>query len=436
MAKQSPVEITRGSVTVRIYRTPGKRRRAERKRADRFTLVWWEGPRRHRKTFQRGKAFGRAKTQAESIANKLSRGEAEALKLTSADRHAYVRARAALKSFKVELDTAALEYAAARKILGAASLIEAAREFAKRHSATMPKRTVKEVFDEMMEDKARRKLSALYLADLKLRCGRFSEAFAVPIASVTAGDVRTFLDSLKVQPRTHNNFLNAIGTLFKFAKARSYLPRDHDDLAGIEAVKEDAGIIDIFTPAEMARLLNAAPKDFLPALAISAFAGLRSAEVERLEWKCVRLAERFIEVTAAKAKTASRRLAPVPDNLAQWLGPYANEQGRVWPHGHAYFYEIQKETAARTKAKKLAPVEWKHNALRHSFISYRLAATQNANQVALEAGNSPQMIFAHYRELVTPADAKTWFGLAPVAPENVTQMPRQTANAYAHADRA
>jgi hypothetical protein len=42
--------------------------------------------------------------------------------------------------------------------------------------------------------------------------------------------------------------------------------------------------------------------------------------------------------------------------------------------------------------------------LRRSFISYRLAAIQNTAQVALEAGNSPQMIFRHYRELVLPTD--------------------------------
>jgi hypothetical protein len=44
-------------------------------------------------------------------------------------------------------------------------------------------------------------------------------------------------------------------------------------------------------------------------------------------------------------------------------------------------------------------VEWKHNALRHSFCSYRLADVKSAAEVALVAGNSPQMIFQHYREL-------------------------------------
>jgi hypothetical protein len=44
-------------------------------------------------------------------------------------------------------------------------------------------------------------------------------------------------------------------------------------------------------------------------------------------------------------------------------------------------------------------------------ISYRLAAVPNTVQVALEAGNSPQMTFGHYRELVRAMDAEKWFGI-------------------------
>ncbi len=36
-----------------------------------------------------------------------------------------------------------------------------------------------------------------------------------------------------------------------------------------------------------------------------------------------------------------------------------------------------------------------------------------AAEVALEAGNSPQMIFKHYRELVTEKAAKAWFAITP-----------------------
>ena len=56
---------------------------------------------------------------------------------------------------------------------------------------------------------------------------------------------------------------------------------------------------------------------------------------------------------------------------------------------------------------------WKANALRHSFISYRVALTKDIAAVALEAGNSPKMIFAHYRELCTEAEAAEWFSIRP-----------------------
>jgi len=60
---------------------------------------------------------------------------------------------------------------------------------------------------------------------------------------------------------------------------------------------------------------------------------------------------------------------------------------------------MQRDTA------KIASMEWKHNALRHSFISYRVAKVENVNEVAVEAGNSPDMILKHYRQLVAEKEA-------------------------------
>ena len=56
---------------------------------------------------------------------------------------------------------------------------------------------------------------------------------------------------------------------------------------------------------------------------------------------------------------------------------------------------------------------WPHNALRHSYGSYRLAQCHDAARVSLEMGNSPQMVFAHYRELVKPRDAERFWALTP-----------------------
>ncbi|MBU6400831.1 MAG: hypothetical protein KGS61_10965 [Verrucomicrobia bacterium] len=73
----------------------------------------------------------------------------------------------------------------------------------------------------------------------------------------------------------------------------------------------------------MRELLTAARPEMVPWLVIGAFAGLRSAELQRLDWSEVNLAERHIEIKASKSKTAARWLAPITDNLARWLAPYA-----------------------------------------------------------------------------------------------------------------
>src|SRR6185369_9281178 len=113
-----------------------------------------------------------------------------------------------------------------------------------------------------------------------------------------------------------------------------------------------------------ANLLKYSRPEMVPFLAIGAFAGLRSAEIERLDWSEVHLDERFIEVKAGKAKTASRRVVPITDNLAKWLEQVARKSGLVWELGHPYFYQRLRETAKATGGKAIEAVKWKHNALR------------------------------------------------------------------------
>jgi integrase len=170
--------------------------------------------------------------------------------------------------------------------------------------------------------------------------------------------------------------------------------------------------------------------DFLPCLAIGAFAGLRSAEIERLEWSDIDLVGRHITVGAGKAKTAGRRLVPISDNLSMWLAPYFERKGNVWAGTHEDYYDAQRQTALATAVtadpqkgvKEQKAVKWRPNGLRHSFASYRFAETGDAGRVAGELGNSAAIVHRHYRELVKPADAKTWFNVKPEAPANVTTM--------------
>ena len=154
--------------------------------------------------------------------------------------------------------------------------------------------------------------------------------------------------------------------------------------------KEDSGDSGILTVAEMKKFLGGASERLVPLLAIGGFAGLRAAEIFRLDWEDVDFKEGHIEIKAAKAKTAQRRLAPFVPNLKAWLKPFQGCTGLVCPTR-----EI--ETERRELAKTLG-IEWPNNALRHSFASYRLAAIESADKVALEMGNSPRIVFNNDRQ--------------------------------------
>jgi len=243
--------------------------------------------------------------------------------------------------------------------------------------------------------------------------------------------LQAWLDAMEASGRTKQNYMRVIGTLFRFGSARRYLPKDAiEEVKAVRQAKADNSEIEIFTPAEFAEILNTARAEMVPWLAIGGLAGLRSAELGRLDWSEVNLAERHIEIKASKAKTAARRLAPITDNLAAWLAPYAKPAGKVTGF-ESWWNQIPKlvEEMNRVRHERgnTAKFVWKHNGLRHSFCSYRLASIKNAAQVALEAGNSPQMIFKHYRQLVTESEAGKWFSVQPQAAQNVVRLNKEAA---------
>jgi len=440
--EKGPLEVAKqGSITVPIYATTNRIYRLNPASGDRelksehpqFTVIYYEGSRRVKRKFA---DLVKARREADLAAIKLANGEAEVLKLTGTDRADYVHAMRHLRGWNqsAHLTLAVTDYVAAMKRLPeSTSLKEAVDFYLKRHPIGLPQKTVKEVVDELVDAKERAGKSEIYTKELRRRLGKFAQAFQLRLSLITGKQVEDFIRAMGVAGRTQNNYRQLINTLFRFAVKRGYLPKDHDEMSAVELADNDSGEIEVFNPLELRKLFNACltsvqergkwrdREAMIPYLAIAAFCGLRSAEIARLDWSEVHLtgAEHFIEVKAAKAKTASRRTVPISENCARWLAPFLQESGRVCPFERPdkqCFYYLG----------PAAGLEWKHNGLRHSFISYRLAHIKNVHQVSLEAGNSPQMVFKHYRQLVSETQATEWFGIVPPKDwKNITPMPAE-----------
>lgn len=424
-----PKEITRGGITVTIYHA--RRMRAGRA-SDEFTLVshYKENGRRKR---QRSvfASLAAAKVGAEFAITKLENGQHDALALTGTAREEYVAAVAELKRTGRPLLTAVREYCDAFDQLGGKSTLQAAVDFFATHfDPDMPTKTVREVADELLAAKKADGLSEVYRKDLRLRLATFCASYGSrPIASVRSTVINGWLRALELSPRSRNNFRSHIVQLFHFAKSAGYLPKDRtteaDDLA---RAKVKSAHVEIFTPAEVRLILSRLNADLLPFAAIAAFAGVRSEELMRLDWKDIRFDEGVIEVAADKSKTQSHRHVPISANLLAWLAPYKRRAGKVcrWKKT-----QLMVQTAAEARVEENGGtvqegVAWKHNGLRHSFGSYRMAEIKNAAQVSLEMGNSPRMVFAHYRKPILAKDASDYFSIFP-AESNVIALGNQAS---------
>ena len=457
--KETKWVVEKGSSRVKIYYTPDHTDKGE---IPFFTISYWMKGKRERHMFPTLKA---AKKAAKTKAEEMDRGDHGAAKLTNADSAAYFRAIDLLKPSGTSLEFAASEYAGAIKRLGGGSLSAEVDYYGRRHPEKTEPKLVQAVVTEMIDLKRADQLSDRYINQLTYDMKRFTSRFCNRIGDVRGTEVDAWLRELKVGPRTRNNLRASIQVLFNYAISRKYLEKDHDEMDAIPPAKDKGGEIEIFTPKEMAELLAVASAEQLPFMAISAFAGVRHAEIQRLDWKHVNQAAGIIEIRAGAAKTASRRVIPILPNLAAWLKPHWKEAGPVgsfanmvdqfkditrkvnlarraaWATAKGVSDEDLKAADARAAKRRKeenenqkgrrargsvlplgsdtaadegwAPFAWKQNALRHSFISYRVSETGNVANVSLEAGNSPQMIFQHYRELVQPDAAKAWFAIMP-----------------------
>ncbi|MFU8894098.1 MAG: tyrosine-type recombinase/integrase [Luteolibacter sp.] len=389
------LKVKAGSAVVPIYRTESKGR-------VRFTLSYYRDGRRMRKMFN---TMEDAKKEALFVAQRIQSGMQHVTDLKPHERDSFKAVEALLEKLGIPLYAAVEDYVRARSLAGSESLSVMATEYSKMFGNIVRRATVPEVVAELLKIREQDGASDAYLGQLRTTLNRLADKFPGPILEVTGPDVDAWLRSLDIVAVTRNSMLRCIKVLFSFAKAQNYLPDEKNTaVEQIHQVRVKSDDTTIFSPAEMEKLLHHAPPDLVPILAIGAFAGIRMAELQRLDWKAVDLDRKFIEVRAGQAKTASRRVIPISDNLAAWLTPL-ERKGKI-----VRTKELQTHVPALARVLKM---EWPRNVLRDSFISYRIAIVQSADQVALEAGNSPSIIFKHYRELTTPEVAEKWFSILP-----------------------
>lgn len=390
------LKVKFGSAVVPIYRSSAGGR-------DRFTISYYRDGKRMRQVFR---DLADARREAQFVAQRIQSGMQHVTDLKPHERDSYATSVKMLEELDIPLVAAVEDYVKARQLAENDSLTSMASDYRRIFKPLTRRITVPELVEELLASRKQDNHSKSYVANLKSVLTRFGKAFPGEILAVSSSEIDAWIRGLDLAPKSRNGMLICVKVLFSFARTHNYLPAEQKTAAEqLKKVKiKNNDNTPVFTPKEMQRIIHAAPPHLIPILAIAAFSGIRMAELNRLSWSAVDLDRGFIELRAAQAKTASRRLIPISPNLRAWLEPL-DRNGKV-----VRTILLYREVTALVRALGL---EWPRNVLRHSYISYRIAIVKSAEQVALEAGNSPNIIFQNYRELATEEEAEEWFAIIP-----------------------
>lgn len=298
------------------------------------------------------------------------------------------------------------EYFAASRALGGIRLMTAVRFYLDHQSNGLGTKDLAEVVELFLSDKKKTGRSDKTVSASRSTLTKFlAEGDAVVVSDYTRETVTAWLDGLASPPltiRTHRARLSAFG---EWMARRRYI--SENPTRYVEVAKYDPRPPRVLTPQESEMVMEKASiyRDgfFAGTFALALFAGLRLGEIERLTWADINLDDKNPIVRVGRGKIRGRRairVVPIEPQLVSWL---------KW----IKLKKLPLNAPGADTRRVREVVDWQEDICRHSWISYRLALVRDEAQVSREAGNSPDVIYRHYFQLVSRADAVRYFSTWP-----------------------
>lgn len=217
--------------------------------------------------------------------------------------------------------------------------------------------------------------------------------------------VQDYLDSCRTD-KVYNKKRALLSAFFSWARGRAYVLSNPVDDIPARFVRADSDAITFLSLPhirDLFRITLRTEPGLLWYYALQVFAGLRPTEAVR--FPVPNPGAEYLRVGADRAKTRTCRSVPVlpPLALAFTLLPCPEP---VVP------YHTGKERRLRTKLREEG-VPMTPDVLRHTFATYRFPI-QGEGELSRDMGNSPDVIFRHYRGVVTLPEAEEFLTLNPL----------------------
>lgn len=232
-----------------------------------------------------------------------------------------------------------------------------------------------------------------------------------PIEFVTAEEVEKIVH-LATTPSTQANYFSALHAFFQACEDFQKIKRN--PMRALEKPKPKPRR-NILTPEQMKAVLDLQDQMqpwMFASLILSAFVGVRSIEILRMNWEDIDTKTGQIHIREDVAKKTNSdgyddRIIDFEPQLTR-RKKFLKGEGKLIPVAEDKFYEERNRLLPLLEWEK-----WPENALRHSAATYKLAQCRNPAIVANMLGHksSIRLVMTTYTVPAKKADWKAWRAL-------------------------
>jgi hypothetical protein len=286
------------------------------------------------------------------------------------------------------------------------NLLQAAEFYVERHHSVKEKLSLQDAVDRYLAAKVKMNLRPRSITGPRQRLNKLAGTFPHSLVTdLAASDLLGLLDDLGVAGQTWNNYRADWSAFWNWCIARECAAEN--PARRIEEHRVDDDVPEFFPVADAKNwfaALEAQAPELIPYYALSFFAGVRTAELQRMTGELI--TPELIRVTTENAKTRDlRNIQPWP-TLHAWLKAYPPGPGPLLAKNH-------RNRAAAVRAS-IKGFQWVANGGRKSWATYGTEYSQNPAEVAYIMGHkSPDLLYNTYRGLTTRAEAVQYFAIRP-----------------------
>ena len=211
--------------------------------------------------------------------------------------------------------------------------------------------------------------------------------------------------------------MRRLRSVFNLAIKRGWILPGASPIDRLDFSDSIQGEVEIVSTDLVAAMLNHALQndpELIPFTTLAFFTGVRPAEIEKLLWSDIDLADRIITIRPEVSKTHRRRFPELSASAVAWLREYqergGSTEGKLVQSSPAVF---RKKRRANWKAVA-GNAKWVQQGARHTFCSCWLAVNGDIDKLVLLSGHdSTDVMWRRYHRGVKKSEAQRFWSIMP-----------------------